>query len=165
MLKEVTTIGIIDDSHFVRRKKHKTEIELLEEWLTEDPSDGYCMENTIQDEFVELYEELNSLEEKIISQRLHIQDVKSELEEEDIVLKDNEDKAAKHNRKKMLDKSSYNSYARRRYATSKESDNKDIHPRIELDKEIDGLWMLMRRTSKRRYKRKRRTTNKIVRSD
>jgi hypothetical protein len=44
----------------------------LEEWLTEDPSDGYCMENTIQHEIVELYEELNSLEEKIISQILHI---------------------------------------------------------------------------------------------
>jgi hypothetical protein len=53
--------------------------------------------NTIQDDFVELYEELNFLEEKIVSQRLHIQDVKSELEEEDIVLKDNEEKVARNN--------------------------------------------------------------------
>jgi hypothetical protein len=38
---------------------------------------------------------------KIVSQRLHIQEVKLELEEEeDIVLKDNEEKAARHNRKR-----------------------------------------------------------------
>jgi hypothetical protein len=43
---------------------------------------------------------------KIVSQRLHIQEVKSELEEEeDIVLEDNEEKATRQNRKQTLDKS------------------------------------------------------------
>jgi hypothetical protein len=43
---------------------------------------------------------------KIVSQRLHIQEVKLELEKEvDIVLKDNEEKVARKNRKNMLDKS------------------------------------------------------------
>jgi hypothetical protein len=58
---------------------------------------GYYMEDTIQDDFVELYEELNSLEKKIVNQRLHIQHVKSKLEEEEIILKDNEEKVVKHN--------------------------------------------------------------------
>jgi len=35
----------------------------------------------------------------------------------------------------------------------------DIQPRTELDDEIDMLWMLMRKKSKRKYSRKRRKTN------
>jgi hypothetical protein len=88
--------------------------------------------------------------------------VNSELEEEDIVLKDNEDKAKKNNRKKMLDKSHITLMQEEDMQHQRKSDSEDIHPRIELDKEMDGLWMLMRRTSKRRYNKKRRTTNKIV---
>jgi hypothetical protein len=58
-------------------------MKLLEEWLEEYLRDGYCMEviNIIQYGFAELYEELNLLEERIVSQRLHIQHVKLELEE------------------------------------------------------------------------------------
>ena len=50
--------------------------------MKEDPRDEYWMEETIPNNFVELYEELKFLEEGIVSQRLHIQYVNSELEEE-----------------------------------------------------------------------------------
>jgi hypothetical protein len=40
--------------------------------MTEYPRDEYCMEDTIQNNFIELNEELKFLEERIVSQRLHI---------------------------------------------------------------------------------------------
>lgn len=66
------------------------EIEPLEEWLEKDPSDWYCMENigALQRYFVELYKELNLLEERIESKRQHTELAKIELEE--IALKNNE---------------------------------------------------------------------------
>jgi hypothetical protein len=85
------SIGVLEDSLLSEEGCTEEEIEPLEEWMMEDPRDEYCMEDTIQDNFVELYEELKLLEERIVSQRLHIHNVKSELEEEDIVLKDNEE--------------------------------------------------------------------------
>ena len=90
MFKDFLSIGVLEDSLLSEEGCTEEEIEPLEEWMMEDPRDEYCMEDTIQDNFVELYEELKFLEERIVSQRLHIQDVKSEIEEEDIVLKDNE---------------------------------------------------------------------------
>jgi hypothetical protein len=61
------------------------------------------------------------------------------LEEEDFFLKYNEEEVVKY---------------------AQQQRRSDIHPRIELDDEIDMLWMLTRkRTSNGRYCRKRRTTN------
>jgi hypothetical protein len=59
--------------------------------MKKDPRGGYYLENTIQDNFDELYKELESLEKRIIGQGLHIHNAKSELEKEDIVLKGNEE--------------------------------------------------------------------------
>jgi len=67
--------------------------------LTKDPCDGYCIKaiNTIQEDFSELYEELEFLEERIMNQGLHIQNEKSKLEKEKIFLDDNEDETASYN--------------------------------------------------------------------
>jgi len=56
----------------------ENEMELLEEWLEEDPNGEYCMEDIsiIQNDFIELYEELNFLEEIIIIQTHILQHVK-----------------------------------------------------------------------------------------
>jgi hypothetical protein len=123
VFKDFSSIGVLEDSLLSEEGCTEEEIEPLEEWMTKDPRDEYCMEDTIQDNFVELYEELKFLEERIVSQRLHIQDVKSELEEEDIVLKDNEEEVTKY---------------------AQQQRRSDIQPRTKLDDEIDMLWMLMR---------------------
>lgn len=40
--------------------------------------------------------------------------------------------------------------------------NSDIQQKMKLDDVIDELWMLMKKTTKGRYNRKRRTTSKEV---
>jgi hypothetical protein len=87
MLKGISTIVMLEDNFLSEEANAENDMELF----------GYYMEDNIKDDLVELYEELNSLEKKIVNQRLHIQHVKSKLEEEEIVLKDNEEKATKHN--------------------------------------------------------------------
>jgi hypothetical protein len=132
---------IIEDNILPEEECIAEEVEPLEGWMTEDPRGGYYLEDTIQDNFDELYKELESLEKRIIGQGLHIQNEKSELEKEDIVLKGNKEETAKYAQQPGRDH------------------NRGIHPETELDKEIDILWMMMRKTSKRRYYRRRRTTN------
>jgi hypothetical protein len=129
------------DNIFSEEGCTEEEVEPLEEWMTKEPRDEYCMDDTIQNNFVELYEEFKLLEERIVSQRLHIQDVKSQLEEEDIVLADNEEEVANCAQQQM---------------------RSGIQPRTKLDDEIDMLLKLMRNTSKKRYNKKRRTTSKKV---
>jgi hypothetical protein len=51
--------------------EEEEEIDLLEEWMAEDIGDEYCTEftNSIQVNFIDLYEELEFLEKKIVNQK------------------------------------------------------------------------------------------------
>lgn len=64
-----------------------------------------CRFATIQNDFIELYEELNFLEERIESQRRHIPPAKLELEEEEVMFKSNEKRIAKYDQ--QVDKEVY----------------------------------------------------------
>ena len=42
--RDILIIGILNESLILEEGSTKQEMELLEEWLVEDPSDGYCMD-------------------------------------------------------------------------------------------------------------------------
>jgi hypothetical protein len=69
--------------------------------------------------------------------------VKSKLEEEEIILKDNEEKVVKHNQQSMkqvyepeLGKSIITLMQEEDMQQKRRSDNNDIQPRTKLDKEL-----------------------------
>jgi hypothetical protein len=80
----------MDDSLMLGRgdTNPEEEMELLEDWLTMDTSDEYCMDftNTFQYNFTNLYEELKFLEKTIAAQKVHIQHANLELKGERVVL-------------------------------------------------------------------------------
>lgn len=69
----------------------RKELKSSEDWLLEDLSLEDCVTFTslVQNEIVVLWEELSLLEERLINQRMHIQCANLNLEDEEIVMKEN----------------------------------------------------------------------------